>query len=72
MKSQALQQLIKKVFADEKAKGEFMANPNSVMSRYDLNEDEKKAVLSIHSRLGLVGSDSMQLEAAIDPNIVWI
>ncbi len=71
MKSQALQELVKKIFGDEKTKSEFMSNPDSVLSRFSLTEQEKKAVLSTHARLGLVTSNSQQLEAAIDPLSTW-
>jgi hypothetical protein len=71
MKSQALQELVKKIFSDEKTKQQFMSNPESVLSKYSLTEQEKRAVLSAHTKIGLVTSDSPQLEAAIKPNITW-
>ncbi len=71
MKSQALQELVKKIFGDEKTKSEFMSNPDSVLARFSLTEQEKKAVLNTHARLGLVTSNSQQLEAAIDPTSMW-
>ena len=71
MKSQSLQELVKKIFGDEKAKSQFMANPDSVLSQFTLTEQEKKAVLNIHAKLGLVTSDSQQLEAALDPTWTW-
>jgi thiamine biosynthesis lipoprotein ApbE len=71
MKSQALQDLIKNIFSDEKSKAEFMSNPNSVLSRFNLTDEEKKAVLNTHAKLGLVTSDSQQLEAALDPTTNW-
>ena len=72
MKSQALQELVKKIFGDEKTKLEFMSNPDSVLSQFTLTEPEKKAVLNIHAKLGLVTSDSQQLEAALDPTFMWL
>jgi len=71
MKSKSLQELVKKIFGDEKTKSQFMANPDSVLSRFDLTEQEKKAVLNIHAKLGLVTTDSQQLEATIDPTANW-
>ncbi len=65
MKSQALQDLVKKIFGDEKTKSEFMSNPDSVLSRFALTEQEKKAVLNNHARLGLVTGNSQQLEAVL-------
>ena len=71
MKSQALQQFVKKIFSDEKTRLEFNSNPDSVFSRFDLTEEEKKAVLRTHAKMGLATSDSQQLEAALDPNFIW-
>ena len=65
MKSQALQELVKKIFGDEKTKSEFMSNPDSVLVRFNLTETEKKAVLKTHAKLGLATSDSQQLESAV-------
>jgi hypothetical protein len=71
MKSQSLQQLVKKIFGDEKTRLQFISNPESVISQYSLTEQEKKAVLNTYDGVGLVSSSSSQLEAAIDPNINW-
>jgi hypothetical protein len=71
MKSQALQDLVKKVFGDEKTKLQFLSNPESVISNYDLTEQEKRAVLVTHAKLGLITPDSQQLEEAFGPNSTW-
>jgi len=71
MKSQALQEFVKKMFSDEKTKSEFMSNPDSVLAQFNLTEQEKKAVLNTHAKLGLVTSGSQQLEAALNPTINW-
>ena len=72
MKSQALQELVKKIFGDEKTKHEFQKDPDSVLARFNLTEQEKKAVLKTHAKLGLVTSDSEQLEATLDATIGWV
>jgi lipase chaperone LimK len=71
MKSQALQELVKKIFSDEKTKQQFMSNPESILSQLSLTEEEKKAVLNAHAKMGLVASDSGQLEAVINPTGFW-
>jgi hypothetical protein len=71
MKSQTVQELVKKVFGDEKTKRQFMSNPDSVLAQFALTEQEKRAVLKTHAKLGLVTSNSQQLEAAIDPTAIW-
>ena len=72
MKSQALQEMIKKIFSDEKTKSQFMASPESVISNYSLTETEKKAVLSTHARLAPTAGNSTQLEAVIGPMAIWV
>jgi hypothetical protein len=71
MKSQALQELIKKIFNDERTRQQFESNPDSVLSHFSLTEQEKKAVLNTHAKLGLVNGNSQQLEAALDPTGQW-
>jgi thiamine biosynthesis lipoprotein ApbE len=72
MKSPELQNLIKSIFSNEKSKAEFMSNPDSVLSKFNLTEQEKKAVIKTHTRLGLVTSNSSQLEEALDPTWQWL
>ena len=71
MKSNALQEMVSKIFSDEATKSQFIANPDSVISKYELSEQEKRAVLSTHAKLGLVTGDSPQLAAALKPTIFW-
>ena len=71
MKSKALQELIKKVFSDEKTKHQFLKDPGSVLAQFDLTEQERKAVLNTHAKLGLATADSRQLEAVLDPMGYW-
>ena len=70
MKSQGLQELIKKIFSDEQTKSRFITDPNSVISQFSLTEEEKKAVLSTHTKIGLA-TDSAQLEEVIGPLSWW-
>jgi hypothetical protein len=71
MKSQALQQLVKKIFGDEKTKRQFLKDPDSVLAQFELTEQEKKAVLNTHAKLALVTADSQQLEATLGPTWTW-
>ena len=71
MKSQALQELIQKIFSDEQTRHRFLSNPDSILSRTDLTEQEKKAVLRTHTKLGLITSDSGQLEATLESTADW-
>jgi len=72
MKSQALQDLVSKIFSDEKTKQQFISNPNSILSQFSLTEREKKAVLKAHAKLGTGTYDSKQFEKAIHTNEMWI
>jgi hypothetical protein len=72
MISQALQEMDKKIFSDEKTKLQFMSNPESVLAQFKLTDQEKKAVLSTHAKLGLATADSQQLEAVLKPTVEWL
>jgi hypothetical protein len=71
MKSQALQDLVKKIFGDEKTKAQFLKDPESVLAKFTLTEQEKKAVLNTHMKFGLVTGDSQQLEATLTRGPEW-
>lgn len=71
MKSQELQNLVKKIFSDDKTKQQFISNPESVISQFSLTEQEKQAILNIHAKLGLATSNSGQLEAVYSPDAMW-
>ena len=68
----ALQELVKRVFADEQTRTEFMSDPGSVMSRFELTDSEKKAVMATRMKLGLVTEGSVQMDEVIGPLAVWI
>jgi hypothetical protein len=72
MKSEALQELVKKIFSEENTKQEFISNPESIISRYKLNKQEKRAVLACYSRFGLINNNSQQLESTLDPISEWL
>ena len=71
MKSEALQGFISKIFSDEKTRLQFISDPDSVLSKFQLTEQEKSAVLSTNAKLALTTSDSQQLEAIIGPTAIW-
>jgi L-lactate utilization protein LutC len=71
MKSPQLQEMVRKIFSDEEIKSQFITSPESVLSRYSLTDDEKKAVRITHTRLGLATSGSVQLEAAVKSLLWW-
>ena len=72
MKSAALQDMVKKIFSSEETKSQFISDPNSIISKFDLSEAEKKAVFATHARLGLVTGNSVQLSDAVGPLSFWV
>jgi hypothetical protein len=70
MKTQALQDLVKKIFSDEATKAQFQSNPESIMSRFELSEEEKRAVLSTYSTVGLNTDGTAHIE--VKPMTFWI
>jgi hypothetical protein len=71
MNSQALQEMVKKIFGDEATKAEFLKDPAGVADRFNLTIGEKRAVLTTHAKFGLIASNSGQLEAAIRAYSPW-
>ncbi len=71
MKSEALQELVKKIFSSEETKAQFISDPDSVISKFELNETEKKAVLATHAKLGLVAGTSNQLSTVVPDVGYW-
>ncbi|MDD4923455.1 MAG: hypothetical protein PHF74_01295 [Dehalococcoidales bacterium] len=72
MKSQSLQEMVKNIFCDEATKEQFLANPDSVMSRYNLSDHERTAVLNTNARLGLATSNSPALSVGIEAALFWL
>jgi len=71
MESQALKELIQQIFSDEKTKSQFFKDPESFLASFNLTDQEKKAVLNIHTELGLVSDDSPQLAAFLKATEDW-
>ena len=71
MKSQALQKMVRDIFSNETTKAQFESNPEGVLSRYSLTSQERTAVLNTYKNMGLVTSDTPQMEAAIEPMGTW-
>jgi hypothetical protein len=72
MKSQSLQEMVKSIFCDETTKAEFLANPDSVMNRYNLTDHERTAVLNTSARMGLATSNSMALTVEPQSILFWM
>ncbi|MGA9695928.1 MAG: hypothetical protein WBQ62_05915 [Dehalococcoidales bacterium] len=66
MESQALQELVRKIFNDEETKSQFAANPESILSKFSLTMHEKEAVLRTQTKFGLINSDSLATFIPLD------
>ncbi len=71
MKKQALEDVVRTIFGDEKTRDQFLSNPNSILSKFALSGSEKKAILATHSRVGLVTYGSPQLTAVLESADPW-
>ena len=72
MKSQALQEMVKTINSDEKTRTRFQTDPESVISQFALNEEEKRAVLNMHAKFGLGIAGASKLDSS-DPSplVYW-
>jgi len=71
METKALQELVKKVFSDQKTRVEFENDPEKVIARFKLTEMERSAVLATQRKLGLAAAGGVKLDQAVDPTIFW-
>jgi hypothetical protein len=71
MMTNALQELVNKVFSDQKARTEFEKDPETVIARFRLSEPERNAVLATQMKLGLAAAGGVRLDQAVDPIILW-
>ena len=71
MSTKGLEELFARVFSDASLKARLMADPDQVLSEFDLSGDEKEAAKRMQSRFGL-DSDKLRLPANVDPLYVWV
>ena len=72
METKELQELVRKIFSDEETKCQFIANPESVLSKFSLTACEKEAVLRSQTKFGLVNYNSLQLSTAVPLDNYWL
>jgi len=71
VESQELKRFVSMIFNDPETRVEFLKNPDTVISRFSLTEQEKRLVLNTHARLNMVLTGSQQLVEDIDPTAIW-
>jgi len=71
MESQALKDLVKKLYSDSTARQQFLSDPDSILSQFSLSSAEKEAVLGRHARMALA-TPSGQMATGAEPMIAWI
>ena len=72
METTALQQLVKKVFSDENTRAEFEKDPEKIIPRFGLTELERNALLTTHTKLGLITAGAPKLGETTGPIGVWL
>lgn len=71
MNSTELQKLVTEIFHSEESKKQFDSNPGAALNRFDLTKEERKAVLDVHSNMGVVTIDSGQMLKGIKAYYNW-
>lgn len=71
METKSLQDLVSRIFTDDKTREEFKKDPDTVLNRYFISDCEKKAVLSTSTKFGLVTAGSPQFEATLAAVAPW-
>jgi hypothetical protein len=72
MQSSGLKSMVNYIFSNGKARSEFQTNPEKVMAEFDLSDNERKAILASHAKLGLVSGGSATLASEIGALDSWI
>jgi hypothetical protein len=73
MHSCNLTNLVRKAFSNKENRSQFMSDPTSFMSQFQLTELEKKSVLSAHSRLSSASSAGAEGTLnMVEPLIMWL
>ncbi|MFC1998894.1 hypothetical protein ACFLVR_04575 [Chloroflexota bacterium] len=71
MSLKAVRTLVKKTFTDSKFKRSLLANPDKALSKFDLTDEEKGAIINVHTSVGVVDGNSAALEATVKPMVTW-
>ena len=67
-----LAELVKRIFSSEATKKEFQADPEKFISTMDLTATEKKAILSLQAKTGLVTTDGISFQSTVGPMSGWV
>ena len=71
MSLKAVKAIVKKTFLDSKFKKSLTEDPSKALAKFDLTEAEKDAIINVHTSVGVVGGDSVALQATVDPMASW-
>ena len=72
MSLKAVRSLVKRTFTDSKFKESLLKEPNKTLSRFDLTDEEKGAIINVHTSVGIVNGNSAVLEAKATPMATWV
>ena len=71
MSLKAVRSLVKRTFTDRKFKESLLKEPDKTLARFDLTDEEKGAIINVHTSVGVVGGNSAVLEAKVKPMGGW-
>jgi len=71
MSLRAVKSLVKRTFSDSKFKESLLKDPGKTMAKFDLTDEEKDAIINVHTSVGVVGGSAAALDALIKPMASW-
>ena len=71
MSLKAVKSLVKKTFSDSKFKESLIKDPGKTLAKFDLTDEEKDAIINVHTSVGVVGGNAAALDALIKPMASW-
>jgi len=71
MSRKAVKSLVKKTFTDSKFKASLLKDPSKTLAKFDLTDEEKDAIINVHTSIGVVNGNSAILVAKAKPMASW-
>jgi hypothetical protein len=71
MSLKAVKTLVKKTFTDSKFKESLLADPSKTLAKFDLTDEEKDAIINVHTSVGVVNGNTAVLQAKAKPMASW-
>lgn len=71
MSRDALQTLVKDLFAEDALRERFVSDPEDLMAQFDLDDEEKQALRELRHRVRAAGTISPEMVQEIEPYQIW-